>query len=455
MTLHYAFSRYIYWPLTQTIKGEYAFRALNELSESQWNSQEEIEDKQWQLVRRTVTKAAQEVPYYREAYARAGWDFRNRDFSYQDFLTLPKLEKEDMRDRVSELLNPNYYGSVTTGTTSGSTGQSLKMYYTTEHESYSEGARWRAKGWWGVEPGCPQLVLWGRPYSGTRDRLTQRVKSYGLNTRLFSAFDIREASLQRMWKTISRFEPKIIYGYPSGIFALAEFLRRNRIAADNLGLNVIMITAEASTVVQRTLIEEVFGAQTANEYGCSETGGFVYECSHGSWHISSELTFIEFLRPDGTPVSEGEAGEVFLTHLRNDYMPLIRYRVGDLGSPLSGTCSCGRGLPRMGISVCKENDVIRLANGETYMSGDLNYISKTVMAEYPSSILQFRVRQKAVDIFEIEIIPGVQRVDRAEARFSQLMKEFLGNDIDVQLKRVPYIERERSGKLRYFVSDLP
>lgn len=454
MNVRRAFARHLYWPLAQRLKGEYVARALDDLSKSQWDSQDEILTKQWQLVRRTVTKASQEVPYYREGYARVGWDSQNSVFSYQDFLKLPKLEKEDVRDRVSDLLNPNCHGRVTTGTTSGSTGKSLVMYYTTEHESYSEGARWRAKGWWGVEPGCSQLAIWGRPYSGYRDRLIQQMKSYGLNMLLFSAFDIRETSLQQIWKAVRRFKPQLIYGYPSGIFALAEFLRKKQISADRLGVKVIMITAEASTEGQRALIEEVFGAQTVNEYGCSETGGFVYECAEGSWHISTELAFIEFLNAEGSPVSPGETGEIFLTDLRNDYMPLIRYRVGDLGSPLPGICSCGRGLPRMGVSVTKENDVIRLASGETYLSGDLNYISKAVMAEYPSSISQFRVRQKTLDLFEVEIVPGNERVNQAEARFSQLMKEFLGKDIALQLKRVPHIEREPTGKLRYFVSDI-
>ena len=454
MNFHQTFARYLYWPISQKLKGEYVARALEELSNSQWESQEKLLEKQWKLVQRTVTKASREVPYYRETFAGMGWDLHNSQFSYQNFLSLPKLAKEDVRDHSSDLLNPTYHGRVTAGTTSGSTGKSLTMYYTTEHESYSEGARWRAKGWWGIEPGCSQLAIWGRPYSGYRDRFLQQVKSFGLNMLLFSAFDIRETTLQQIWKTTRRFQPQLIYGYPSGIFALAKFLKKNHMAAEDLGVKVIMITAEASTESQRALIEEVFGAQTVNEYGCSETGGFVYECAEGSWHISTELAFVEFLNPEGNPVLPGETGEIFLTDLRNDLMPLIRYRVGDLGSPLLGLCSCGRGLPRMGVSVTKENAVIRLANGETYMSGELNYINKTVMAEYPSSIEQFRVRQKTLELFEIEIVPGNDRVKQAESRFSQLVKEFLGDDIVLQLKRVPKIERESTGKLRYFVSEV-
>jgi len=452
MSLHTSFTRYIYWPLVQKLKGEYAARALKELSESQWQSQEELRSKQWNMVRRSVNKAAREVPYYRKTYTRTGWDFNNKEFSYEDFMNLPTIEKDTLRDQISEFLNPKYHGRVTQGMTSGSTGKSLTLYYNSEHESYSEAARWRAKSWWGIEPGYPQVALWGRPYTGTKDRLAQQFKSYLMNTLLFSAFDIKEESLKQIWKQIHRFKPHILYGYPSAMFSLAEYLWKNRISVDTMGIKVIMITAESSTRDQRSFIEEVFGCKTANEYGCSESGGFAYECPQGSWHISTELTFIEFLDTKGHPVVPGETGEIVLTHLRNDYMPLLRYRVGDMGSALTGSCVCRRGLPLMELSGAKESDIIRLANGKTYMSGDFLYINKAIMNAYPFSILQFRVVQKAIAVFQIEVVPGEGSVDEAEQLFKTLMKQQLGDNIEIHFKRVPTIERDSSGKLRYFIS---
>jgi phenylacetate-CoA ligase len=436
------------------LKGEYAARALKDLSQSQWKSQDELLSRQWQLVRRTVNKAIREVPYYHKIYADVGWDVKNEKFSYEEFLCIPKIEKETLRDHLTEFLNPNSKGRITEGRTSGSTGHSLTLYYNSEHESYSEAARWRAKDWWGVKPGSHQVAIWGRPYTGYRDRLKQRIKSYSMSTLIFSAFDLQEEALARIWKKISRFKPSLIYGYPSAIYTLAVYLKENRIVADKLGIKVVIITAESSTSLQRDLIEEVFGCKTANEYGCSETGGFVYECPHGSWHISSELTFIEFLDPAGRPISSGETGEIFITHLKNDYMPLIRYRVGDIGSPLAGKCECGRGLPLMEVSVAKERDFIRLSNGECYTSEILVYITKAVMKEYPSSILQFRAVQKNLDLLEIEVVAGYGQLDRAEELFKRLMQKQLGGNIKIHFKRVSSIEREPSGKLRYFISEI-
>jgi len=452
MSLHGSFTRHVYWPLVQKLKRERAADALRELFESQWKSQDELLSRQWQVVRRTVNKAIREVPYYRQTLRRLGWDFSNKEFLYEDFLKIPKLEKETVRDRLSELLNPNYLDRVTKGMTSGSTGQSLSLFYSGEHESYSEAARWRAKDWWGIKQGSSQVSIWGRPYSGYKDRLRQSIKSYLMNNLLFSAFDLTEEALENIWEKIYKFKPSIIYGYPSAIYALSVYIKENRKSVDRLDLKVIMTTAETITLQQRLLIENVFKCKTANEYGCSETGGFVYECPSGSWHISSELTFIEFLDHDGNPLSHGSNGEIFVTHLRNHYMPLIRYRLGDFGASLAEECSCGRKLPLMEVSVGKESEIFTLSNSKTYSSEIFDYINLSIIKSFPDSIKQFRAIQNDFDSFEIEIKPGSDNSKRAEALFERLMKAELGCDIQVRFRIVKEIEREPSGKLRYFIS---
>jgi phenylacetate-CoA ligase len=275
-----------------------------------------------------------------------------------------------------------------------------------------------------------------------------------MNTQLFSAFDLNEETLENIWRKVSRFRPNIIYGYPSAIYPLSMYLNETKKDARRLGVKVIMTTAESITAQQRALIEDIFGCKTANEYGCSETGGFVYECPHGSWHISSELTFIEFLDHEGNPVTPGRSGEIFLTHLRNNYMPIIRYRVGDRGTFLTGDCACRRGLPLMEVSVAKESDKVKLANGKCYSSEIFDYINLSVMKAFPSSIHQFKVIQKTHDFFDIEIVPGNGSVDKAEVFFKNLIQKQIGGRLNININRVQQIRREPSGKLRYFISEI-
>jgi phenylacetate-CoA ligase len=454
MNLKQSFTRNFYWPLAQKIKGEHSLRALSELIDSQWWSQDELSAMQWQMVRNTVHKASQKVPYYQKALTQIGWDFRNVNFSYEDFLNIPIVEKDVLRDRISEFLNPCYKGRITCGRTSGSSGQSLRLFYDSEHESYSDAARWRAKNWWGVELGSPQVAIWGRSFASYKDRWSQKAKSYMMNTQLFSAFDINEETLEIIWHKIQRFRPKIIYGYPSAIYPLSVYLKETKKNARRLGVKVIMTTAESITSQQRAHVEDTFGCKTANEYGCSETGGFVYECPHGRWHISCELTYIEFLDPKGNHVTPGQSGEIIITHLRNEYMPLIRYRVGDIGTFLDSECSCKRGLPLMEVVVSKEIDKVKLANGKCFSSEIFDYINLAVMKRFPGSIDQFRVIQKAFDFFDIEFVAGKGSVDEAEFFFKYLIEKQIGQSLHFNIKRVSQIRREPSGKLRYFISEV-
>jgi phenylacetate-CoA ligase len=454
MKFHTYFTKNIYWPLTQKIKGEFAAKMLRELSESQWKSQDELLEMQWKRVTRTVNKAVCEVPYYRKIVSDTGWDSRRREFSYDDFRNFPILSKETLRDNVKDLLNPHYRGKITIGRTSGSTGHSLTMYYNSEHESCSDAGRWRAKNWWGIKPGSPHVSIWGRPFSGYQDRWSQKMKSYFMNILLFSAFELNEESLERIWGKIIRFRPKIIYGYPSAIYPLSLYIKDNCMPTEKLGLKVILTTAETITSQQRRFIEMVFGCKTANEYGCSETGGFVYECPYHGWHISCEQVFIEFLDENGNPAQPGQTGEIFITHLTNDYMPLIRYKVGDIGASLPGVCECGRGLPLMNLSITKESDIFTLSNCKTYSSEIFDYINLAVSKKYPNAVLQFRVVQKSPDIFHIEFIGGSEQWADGRMLFMRKMKEELGEDIQIHFQKVDKIMREPSGKLRYFISEV-
>jgi phenylacetate-CoA ligase len=452
MFLQKAFAKRVYWPLVQKIKRENASNALIRLSKSQWMSRDELLDRQWKLIRKTINDAARDVPYYQGILKDIEWDFGNKKFSYRDFLKIPKLEKETLRDHISEIINPYYSGRITKGSTSGSTGTSLSLFYSSEHESYSEACRWRAKKWWGIEPGSPHVSIWGRPYSGHRDRLSQYVKSYLMNNLLFSAFDLNEEALENIWKKICRFKPAIIYGYPSAIYPLSVYIKEKKKPVDRLNLKVIMTTAESITTHQRNFIGEVFKCKTANEYGCSETGGFVYECPEGNWHISTELTFIEFLDPDGKPLPPESKGEIFVTHLRNHYMPLIRYRLGDFGASLAGACSCGRQLPLMKVSVGQESDIFNLSNGKKYSSEIFDYINLAIIKSYPESIKQFKAIQNDYDSFEIQIKSGKNSSKKAEALFERLLKDQLGPEVEIHFTAVNEIRREDSGKLRYFIS---
>ena len=93
-----------------------------------------------------------------------------------------------------------------------------------------------------------------------------------------------------------------------------------------------------------------------------------------------------------------------------------------------------------------------ILNQDLSISEIFDYINLAALKSYPSSILQFRVIQKRTDVFEVEVVIGADTSGKGEKLFKTIMAEQLGGNIQIDMKRVPYIERDPSGKLRYFIS---
>ena len=95
---------------------------------------------------------------------------------------------------------------------------------------------------------------------------------------------------------------------------------------------------------QRRLLEETFGAEVFERYGSEETSIIASECSeHRGMHVADEHLIVEVLDERGLPVGPGEEGEIVVTDSFNRVLPLIRYRLGDVGVR-GEACPCGRGL---------------------------------------------------------------------------------------------------------------
>ena len=102
-----------------------------------------------------------------------------------------------------------------------------------------------------------------------------------------------------------------------------------------------------------------------NQYGAQEFNRVGWDCSeHQTMHLDADSVVLEVLDPDGDrPLAPGEEGELVLTGLHNDLMPLVRYRIGDAGRLVEGPCGCGRALPLFEITEGRLDDILSLPDG--------------------------------------------------------------------------------------------
>ena len=159
---------------------------------------------------------------------------------------------------------------------------------------------------------------------------------------------------------INSFKPKLIVGYPSALNFMADYLAKNPKIL-KYKTNAIISAGEMIYDFQRSNIEKYFQTIVFNRYGCREVGHIASECLvHEGLHYDAERLIIEVVDDNGEICPANTVGNIVITDLNNYVFPLIRYKIGDLGS-LSDekNCKCGCTLPKINKIEGRSFDIIR------------------------------------------------------------------------------------------------
>lgn len=159
---------------------------------------------------------------------------------------------------------------------------------------------------------------------------------------------------------------------PSFALYLASEAEQLNRSLKSTKLRVGMFGAEPWSEDMRELIESKSGLKAFDTYGLSEIigPGVAFECSEKQGlHINEDFFFPEVIdRESGEPLAEGEMGELVITSLAREAVPLVRYRTGDRVSLTAEPCACGRTLRRMSRVVGRTDDMLIVAGVNFYPS---------------------------------------------------------------------------------------
>ena len=151
---------------------------------------------------------------------------------------------------------------------------------------------------------------------------------------------------KRQIKFITDFGTTALHAIPSYAIRLAEVFQEEGIDPKETSLTTLIIGAEPHTDEQRKKIEKMLDVKAYNSFGMSEMNGpgVAFECTEqNGMHFWEDCFYVEIIDPETEePVPDGEIGELVLTTLDREMMPLIRYRTRDLTRILPGKCPCGR-----------------------------------------------------------------------------------------------------------------
>lgn len=487
-------ARCVFWPLTERLCRRDTMRRLAELNRTRTLPPEAIRAIQEDKLRRLLRIAAEHCPFHAERIRRAGVDPNDPRVGLHTLQALPTLTRDDIRNHRDEMTWFNCpRGGPQLYSTGGSSGEPLRFYFDRGRQAADAAARWRGRRAWGVNPGDPEVLLWGAPVElAAADRLRQWRDAL-LNQHMLNAFDMTDATMDACIRTIRDRRPVCLYGYASSLAMLARHARGRGMTPGALGsprLRAVFVTGEVLVEPDRQAIAEAFGAPVAIEYGCRDGGLLAHACPAGRLHIPQENVILELLDEQGSPVPPGRFGEVTVTHLETRAMPLIRYRTGDLartwvggeatgaagdrratagegmrleandlvmkGMPptaeASDRCACGVSLAALGEVrgrvtdqiVCRDGDRVRRMHALA-----LIYVIREI-----DGIRQFRITQRTIDEIDVEIVPDDRFDGDAERAVLTGLRRRLGGQVAVRLRRCDHIPPVASGKHACVISNV-
>jgi phenylacetate-CoA ligase len=149
---------------------------------------------------------------------------------------------------------------------------------------------------------------------------------------------------------------------PSYALHVADVLEEMKIAPSSLELKGMIVGAEPHSETTRKKLEEIYGTKVFNSYGLSEMNGpgVGFECmERKDIHIWEDSYIIEVIDPEtGERVEDGKVGELVITTLCREGMPILRYRTKDLTFIYPEPCSCGRTHRRIGRIIGRSDDMM-------------------------------------------------------------------------------------------------
>ena len=436
-----------HWMITRDVE-----RYYDSLRKTQWLSSGQLCDLQDEKLRRLVRHAYRNVPYYRRRMREAKLtpqDIRGQ----QDLHKLPFLTKTDVRENLYfDILSENHdKNEVLRISTSGSTGEPFVCYADRAQLEFRWAATLRSQEWTGYQFGDPCVRLWHQTIGMSQAQvLRERLDATLTRRKFIPVFEMRDDKLDEMAREIAEHNPVLMDGYAEALDFLAYYLKHRGTVA--VRPKALMSSAQSLPDTSRALIEEAFGCKVFDKYGAREFSGIAYECdAHMGHHVVGEGYIVEVLR-DGVPAAPGEVGEVVITDLNNYCLPFIRYRIGDLATAVDPglACRCGRGLPLMGKIEGRVQSIVQGTDGR-YVPGSffLHYLK-----EFDHAILRFQIVQERKDAIEFHVVKGGRYSDDTMEEILQTFRQYLGDDMKIEVVFVDNVDMVRTGKRLASVSKL-
>jgi len=431
--------RHFLYRAAEALQGWSVLARLERLREMEGWDRGRLERFQCRLLRRLLSHAYRNVPFYRSLWDAAG--VGPDDVASAGGLSrLPVVTKSMLIAAGDDALDR---GRPKRGFlrqfSSGSTGEPFAYYETRSHYSGSVAGAMLGWTWAGWRPGDRWVRLQYRGRLSATARACDRLFNC-----LYMPMDAMDEPFMRAFvERAVRFDPVMLRGYAGGTHVFARFLLDA--GERRLRPKVVVTTGDTLYPHYREAIEAAFDCPVFDSYG-GEGMAIANQCAAGGYHVLP--TVLLECRPEAPALPEGRPGRLLVTSLTNTAMPMIRYDIGDLGIAADGPCACGRAWARLKRIVGRDTDVVVTPAGRSLICHHFNNVIRPL-----SGVEQFQVLQPEADRIVLRLVTnGSYDRRRDERRIVSGLRRLAGPGLDVQVVYPETIPVPPTGKRRYIIS---
>ncbi len=390
--------------------------------ESETLARPTLEHLQMKLLRETLERVAQRVPFYQQRLAELGLEPESIK-SLADVRRLPFTTGADLRAIYPNgLLAVDRTEAVRLHTSSGTTGKPKAIFFSRKDVD-----------------NAAELIARSLVSAGiSRADVFQNMMSYGLFTGgLVMHYGAEKVGClvipagpgtsERQLMLMQDFQTTVVHILPSYALYFASFLEQKGIdPRKDLTVRKAFVGAEPHTEETRRCIERIFGCDVYNSYGLTELNGpgvaCECECKAGM-HLWEDNYILEIINPaTGEPLPDGQTGELVLTTLKREAMPILRYRTRDITSIVPEPCDCGRTHRRL-VRFTGRSDDMLIIRGVNVFPQQI----ERVLMSFPQMGRNYLIIVEGLDdlVIKVELAPAAfdGQVDHLEALRQQMIEK--------------------------------
>ncbi|MFC7357935.1 phenylacetate--CoA ligase family protein [Jejudonia soesokkakensis] len=418
-------------------------------SEIEYTSETEIKAFQEEKLKDMLTYISENSPFYKRMFAGRTIEV-SKIKTLQDLQQLPVTTKDDLQQFNDDFLCVPKTKIIDFVTTSGTMGSPVTFALTDkdlDRLAYNEAISMACSGV--SEKDTIQLMT-------TIDRRFMAGLAYFLGARKLGAGIIRVGSgvPELQWDSILQFKPTYLICVPSFLLKLVDFASENDIDVSKTNVKAAICIGEPirdSSFKLNALgkkIQAVWDIELFSTYASTEMATAFNECSeHQGGHEHPDLIISEILDEHHQPVEAGEVGELAITTLGVEGMPLLRFKTGDMVQAFTKVCGCGRTTKRLGPVVGRKQQMIKYKGTTLYPPAMFNALEE--LSEIQNFVIELSQNAVGTDEILLKLVvkdPSETSIEKIKNHFRATLRVLpsieLVSEKELQKLQFPKLSRK-------------